>query len=101
MTCSHICNAQYISPLDRFSINEVSKGYAYSVTNKGNATAQTTIASGYVDTLMGASGPYNLAYNNSQWIAFKAWAANLGVNGMCGYEGDWSPDYMSVAGGLS
>lgn len=47
----------------------------------------------YVDSLGGASAPYNLAYVNSAIVAWKSWATTMGINKMEFYEGGYSPDY--------
>jgi hypothetical protein len=96
LTTSHVCNSQYISPTQRFTIGELTQAYSYSVTNRGNTAAQGAIADAYCDGLLGESALYNLQYNKDAWAAWKAWGAAKGVNGMCGYEGCWSPDHMNV-----
>jgi hypothetical protein len=52
---SHICVANYLSPLRRFACQELIDGYSYSVTNAGDPTAQAAIAQSYVDTLISHS----------------------------------------------
>lgn len=49
---SHICVANYFSPLERYTCQELIDAYSYSVTNAGNATAQAALANSYVDTLV-------------------------------------------------
>jgi len=96
---SHVAVVQYISPTRRFTAQELTDGFSYSVTNRGNSSAQAVLAASYVDTLTGASANYNLAQNNAYYIAWKAWAAGFGVNKMCGYEGNYSPDLLQGLGG--
>ena len=92
---STVANAQYINGAERFDIAELVKGYNYSVTNKGNSSAQATLANSYCDSLTGSASSYGtLLYWKVQYEAYKAWGAALGVNKMCGYEGCWSPDFI-------
>jgi hypothetical protein len=49
---SHLAMANYFSPLERYTCQELIDAYAYSVTNAGNPTAQAALANGYVDTLV-------------------------------------------------
>jgi hypothetical protein len=93
---SHICVANYMSPLERYTTQELIDAYSYSITNSGNATAQAALANGYVDTLLGAAGNYNLAQLAVYYSNWKTWAAGFGVNKMCCYEGGYSPDYIEV-----
>lgn len=97
---SHVDVAAYISPSERFTCQELIDGYAYSVTNLGNPTAQLALANGYVDTLLGSATIYNLAQNNIYFGNWRTWAlggggTGIAVNGFCGYEGGYSPDYLT------
>jgi hypothetical protein len=94
-TTSHITTAQYYSGNDRYGINEVIKGYAYSITHKGNATAQAADATSYCDSLLGPIKEYNLAYLRNKWTEIMTWAAPHGIHRMNGYEGGYSPDYLN------
>ena len=49
---SHICVTNYVSPLERYTCQELIDAYAYSVTNAGNSIAQETLANSYVNTLV-------------------------------------------------
>lgn len=104
--CSHLCAANYVVPSDNTELGVVTKGYAYSVTNVGNPTAQLQNVADYVDTLGGAALHFNSAavigyFTN--WVAFgqgvtqsqTTWTFNA-VNytfGVTCYEGGYSPDY--------
>lgn len=100
LVTSHICNAQYNAPSDRYSVEDLKKGFAYSVTNAGNPTAQAVTAAAYVDSLTNAAdGQFNLAQLAIYYSAWKTWAAGFSVNKMCGYEGDYSPDLLNPLGG--
>lgn len=91
---SRVAVANYFSPLERFTVQELIDAYSYSVTNAGNPTAQAALANGYVDTLLGAAGNYNLANNNAAFIAWQAWGAGFGIPTITAYEGGYSPDYL-------
>ena len=90
---THICCAQYVSPTQRGTPQELINAFNYSETYSSNPSMQEAIARSYVDTLLGPQAPYNLAYNNSIYTNLKAWAKKWGVQKMCGYEGGYSPDY--------
>lgn len=95
LVTSHVAPSTYISPSARYTIEDLKKGYAYSVTNRGNSSAQAAVATAYVDTLAGAAdGFFNLAQTTLYYSGFKNWAATFGVNKMCAYEGCWSPDLL-------
>jgi hypothetical protein len=98
---SHVCCATYISPTRRYTTQDLTDGFSYSVTNRGNSSAQATIATDYVDTLVGAAdGHFNLSQCSAYYTAWKAWAAGFGVTRMCAYEGGYSPDNLQgLAGG--
>lgn len=92
-----IVNAQYITPSDRGMNQELVNGYAYTVTNAGNPAAQTAIAEAYVGTLNSGLGSFTLSNVATYYANWKAWAASLGVTKMHGYEGGFSPDFVSTA----
>lgn len=92
-----IVNAQYITPSERGTNQELVDGYAYTVTNAGNPSAQATIAEAYVDTLNSGSGSFTISAVATLYANWKAWAAALGVTKMHGYEGGFSPDFVSTA----
>ena len=48
---SHICVANYFSPLERFQCQELIDAFSWYVTNAGNPTAQAALANGYVNTV--------------------------------------------------
>jgi hypothetical protein len=93
---THICCAQYISPAQRGTPQELINAFNYSETHSSNPSIQESIVKDYVDTLTGADASYNLAYNNTIYANLKAWAAKWGVQKMCGYEGGYSPDYNNA-----
>jgi len=94
-TTSHFAVTNYMSGSDRYTINELINAFAYSVTNKGNSSAQATLANAYCDTLLGAATSFNLNYLNAQYLAYKPWGATFGVNKMTAYEGCYSPDLLA------
>jgi hypothetical protein len=101
-TTSHVACTQYISGSDRYTINELINGFAYSVTSKGNTSAQATLANGYCDSLLGTATAFNLNFLKANYIDYKSWGAGYGVYKMCGYEGCYSPDLISaVSPGVS
>lgn len=105
--CSHLCAANYIVPSDNSELGVVSKGYAYTVTNAGNPTAQAQNVADYVDTLGGSALHFNSAavlgfFTN--WVAFGQgvtqgqthWTYNATnyTFGVTCYEGGPSPDII-------
>lgn len=58
---------------------------------------KAAIISQYVNA--GATGSaYNALDNlDTLYVQWKAWGVGLGVNGLTGYEGGWSPDYTGNA----
>jgi hypothetical protein len=90
---THICCAQYISPTERGTLQELIDAFKYSVTYSSNPTMRASIVKAYIDTLAGSAGAFNLAYNLTNYTNLKAWGSNWGVQKMCGYEGGYSPDY--------
>jgi hypothetical protein len=95
VTTSHVACAQYYSPPERYTKDELIHAFAYSVTNRGNSAAQAVIATAYLDGVAtGGNAPFSLSYCVDAYDYWKAWAAGFGVNKMNGYEGAYSPDYL-------
>lgn len=104
---THSCVANYWSPGERGTPQEVIDGYNWAVTNDGNSSAQNTIATAYINTAntnttVGGSpaSNTNLIAVKARAVACKAWAVALGsgqVSKMTGYEGGYSPDYPNNA----
>lgn len=95
-----VCIANYYSPIERFSVNEVADAFNYSVTNAGNPSGQDTIANSYAATAdVGANSSYNLTWNVTNFTNMKSWAQGMPggntIAGMVSYEGGWSPDYLN------
>jgi len=90
-----IVDAQYIAPSERGTNQELVDGYAYTVTNAGNPSAQSALAEAYVDTLNSGSGSFNVPAVAVYYANWKGWALPFGVTKMHGYEGGYSPDFSS------
>jgi hypothetical protein len=77
---SHICLANYFSPLERYTCQELIDGFAYSVTNAGNSAAQAALVNGYVDTLVSRQATVTVTNGstNITWTAHGL-SANNGV----------------------
>lgn len=95
-----VCTANYYSPLERFTVQEVIDAFNYTVTNAGNSSAQSAIAESYAATAdTGANSPFNLTWNLTNFTTLKSWAQGLPggntIKGMVSYEGGWSPDYLN------
>jgi hypothetical protein len=69
--CSHICIANYFSPLERFTCQELIDGFSYSVANAANPTAQAALANSYVDTLVSQTATVTVTSSqvNIVWTA--------------------------------
>lgn len=95
---THVTVAQYITPTGYFKVQDLIDGFNYVVTNAGNPSAQLAIADSFMSGMGGAAAPGNLAYFNTRYINWFAWAQNnWGGNinlGMTGYEGGYSADYF-------
>lgn len=95
-----ILMANYFSPLERFSCQELIDAYAYSVTYASNPTQQSVIAESYVATTIGGGNNdfYTLGYLMNAATNWQSWAANIDatfpVKKMAFYEGDYSPDLL-------
>jgi hypothetical protein len=93
---THICCAQYITPAQRGTAQELVNAFRYAETYASDPAMKDEIVRGYVETLLGPEAPFNLAYNKRIYSNLKAWAAKWGVKKMCGYEGGYSPDYNNT-----
>lgn len=95
-----VCGANYYSPSERFTCQELIDAYAYVVTNAGNPSAQLTIANNYASSASVATGnvPFTLAYEDACFGNIKTWAQGMPggntIAGITAYEGGWSPDYL-------
>lgn len=94
-----VCIANYYSPTERFTVQEVIDAFNYSVTNAGNPTAQAAIANSYAASAdTGTNSAYNLTWNLTNYTNLKAWAQGMPggntIKGVVSYEGGWSPDYI-------
>lgn len=98
---THIATAQYMTPSEYGTNQEVIDGFNWFVTNAANPTAQAVIAASYVDTLNSGTGSQNLSNLNTIYQAFFTLAqSNWGGAikfGMVGYEGGYSPDFNTSA----
>jgi hypothetical protein len=95
---THICCAQYHTPSQYGTPEEIAAGDAYAAA-QGDVSRQLSIASAYAATSNAASGPYTIPKVKIMYANWKAWAIGFGIKKMCGYEGGYSPDYTS--GGAS
>ena len=87
---THICCAQYFTPGYYATNNELVLAFAHA---NGDATAAAT----YLDSSSTVGGKYTLPTIAGYYLDWARWAAGLGVKGMCGYEGGYSPDYSNSA----
>lgn len=104
--CSDLVMANYFSPTEQLTIQEVVDGYNWT---HNNSPGQAAIAGNYVDTVGGAAAGFNVAQVTvyaTNWVAFgqgvtqgqTTWTA-ASVNytfGVKGYEGGYSPDYLNA-----
>lgn len=95
---THVCCAQYYTPSEYGTPQEVTDAAAYAAAS-GNPTLQGAIASAYASTANSGSGAYTISKCASFYANWKAWALSFGIQKMCGYEGGYSPDY--TGGGAS
>jgi hypothetical protein len=95
---THICCAQYFTPSEYGTPQEVADAAAYAAA-AGNPSSQLSIAAAYLNTANSGSGPYTISKCAIFYANWKAWAWRLGIQRMCGYEGGYSPDY--TGGGQS
>lgn len=95
---THICCAQYFTPSEYGTSQEVTDAAAYAAA-AGNPTLQLSIATAYAGTANSGSGAYTLSKCAIFYANWKAWAQGLGIQKLCGYEGGYSPDY--TGGGQS
>ena len=93
---THICCAQYFSPSEYGTAQEIADAAAYAV---ASPALQASIAAAYASTANSGSGAYTLLKSGQFYANWKAWAIKFGVQNMCGYEGGYSPDY--TGGGKS
>jgi len=112
--CDRVCGANYYSPTERFTVNEITDGWNYVVTNGGgtipSTTGQLTIANGYAATADdGTNHSYTLTYILNCFTNLKAWGTGVNpgttvptaaggntVKGLVSYEGGWSPDFITA-----
>ena len=95
---THICCAQYFTPSEYGTSQEVTDAAAYSAA-AGNATLQLSIATTYASTANSGSGSFTISKCAVLYANWKSWAQGFGIQKMCGYEGGYSPDY--TGGGQS
>ena len=95
---THICCAQYFSPSEYGTSQEVADAAAYAAA-AGNPALQLSIATAYAGTANSGSGAFTLSNCAIFYANWKAWAQGFGIQRMCGYEGGYSPDY--TGGGQS
>ena len=95
----YVAAANYYSPAQRFSCQELIDAYAWSVTHAANPAAQLAIANAYAATAYGADTSYTLQWVTNALRNLKAWAQGMPggntIKGMVCYEGGWSPDYLN------
>ena len=93
-----ICAANYFSPSERYTCQELMDAFNYSVTHAGNPKQQSALADGYVDTCSGSNTPFTIEYVTRCFAGLKAWAQRMPsgstVRGMTCYEGGYSSDYL-------
>lgn len=95
---THICCAQYFTPSEYGTSQEVTDAAAYAAA-AGNPTLQLSIATAYASTANSGSGAFTISKCASYYANWKTWALSFGIKRMCGYEGGYSPDY--TGGGKS
>jgi hypothetical protein len=95
---THVCCAQYFNPSEYNTPQEVKDAAAYAAA-AGNPSLQLSIATAYVNTCNSGSGPFTISKCATFYANWKAWAQRFRIQGMCGYEGGYSPDY--TGGGQS
>lgn len=95
---THVTMANYVQPSRAYKLQELKDGFAYSVTNAGNPTAQAVIVDDYVSTLGGAAAIYNNAYVTAAANFWYGWGQNNWGGSIkipvAAYEGGYSPDYV-------
>lgn len=69
---SAVAPANYWSPLERYTVQELIDGFGYCVTNAGNPSAQATIAANYAATGISQSGTVTV----TNGTAAITWTAN-------------------------
>lgn len=90
-----VTNAQYSAPVQRGRPEEVGLAWLY---NQGTTSAAGT----YVDGLTGSSSvASSLGFLLTQYGGWKTWAQGFSINRMCGYEGGYSPDYLTSSATVS
>lgn len=92
---THVCCAQYITPVGYGKLDELRDGYAYVVTHAADPDARALLAMSYADTLLGTSANYNIELLKGLYAIWFAWAQGYGL-GLTGYEGGYSPDYNVI-----
>lgn len=92
---THVCCAQYITPVRYGTLQELKDGFAYVVTHVADPDARAALELSYADTLLGTSANYNLELTNGLYASWFAWAQSYGLE-LTGYEGGYSPDYNAV-----
>ena len=89
---NYIAMTQYVSPTDRGYASEVGRSWQY---NQGDLTQPRL----YVDGLAGSSlTPATLGYLSAAYTSWKSWVLGFvgGPRKMCGYEGNYSPDFKAT-----
>jgi hypothetical protein len=90
--CDRVCGANYMSPDERSTAQELIDAFNYSITHKGNPTQQNTIASRYVVTSgLGLGGAFNKYFQAIIKVA-KSMPVGHTIKGLTYYEGGYSPD---------
>jgi hypothetical protein len=81
---TQVTTAQYFTPPEDAGVETMQEHYT------DGDTSQLGL---YLDKLMTASAPFNIAYVNQAHLNYKQWCIDNGIPGMTGYEGGYSPDY--------
>jgi hypothetical protein len=92
---THIATAQYMTPADYGSSEETAAVSAYQTAPQ---SIKTSLLNNYVDSLIrvnAGGSPFTVTFTHTTFPGWKTWAQSWGVNKMCGYEGGYSPDYVS------
>lgn len=91
--------AQYISPRMRGYPLELTTAWKY---NQGDTSQVVSYLDDLANTNAAASSNAALSVVQANYSAWKTWAKGPWANGvvinrLCGYEGDWSPDYITTS----
>jgi len=92
---THVCVAQYFAPADYGSAEETAAVAAYQT---ADATTKNSLLDNFTDSCVrvnAGGSSFTPAAAIAKYAAWKTWAQSFSVNKMCGYEGGYSPDYVS------